>query len=70
MPLDHDSGIAELLSEGRHFGKNKIDTRVVGLLDLLAVDLADDLLPQIGAVGEEVNDDRVREDLFVFSPNG
>ena len=41
----------------------QVDVRIVQLLDVLAVHLPGDLLVQVPAVGKEVDDDRVGQDL-------
>src|SRR5262249_56920769 len=49
---------------------DEVDVRIVKLLDVLSVGVAGDLLVQVPRVGEEVDDDSLREDLVLLALDG
>ena len=67
VPLDHDAGRAVLPGELADLLDDESDVRVVELLDFLAVGRASDLLVQVPGIREEVNDDRLGEDLVLLT---
>ena len=67
VPFDDDARRAVLAGQLADFLDDEADVRVVQLLDVLAVHRPRDLLVEVPGVGEEVDHDRLGEDL-VLSP--
>src|SRR5262249_8743939 len=70
VPFDHDARRAELPGELAHFLDDEADVRIVELLDLPPALVAGDLFVEIPRVREEMDHDRLGEDLVLLALDG